>query len=189
MRPSKVEHVTTTVSYLRERLTLNFAREIQADKSSFLEITPRYKSTFSSLFNRSTVRGKILEGEKIDELSIIHQFFIHQLFRNTRKYRYLINVKNFKIDKLGGLLKYFKRRCDMQKKDVGTLSDPDGPLSRNIPSSSIGIANTHVRKVQQKASSDRLRGPYISLTRFLLEEKGSRKRCNCDSAYVPASRP
>ena len=102
-------------------------------------------------------------GGKIDELSIIRQFFIRQLFRNTRKYRYLINVKNFEIDKLGGLLKYFKCRCDMQKKDVGTLSDPDGPLSRNIPSPSIGIANTHVHQVQQKASSDRLRGPYIKV--------------------------
>ena len=65
---------------------------------------------------------------------------------------------------MAGLLKYFKCRCDMQKKDAGTLPDPDGPLSRDIPSSSIGIANTHVRQVQQKASSDRLRGPYISLT-------------------------
>ena len=52
----------------------------------------------------------------------------------------------------------------MQKKDAGTLPDPDGPLSRDIPSSSIGIANTHVCQVQQKASSDRLRGSYISLT-------------------------
>ena len=65
---------------------------------------------------------------------------------------------------MAGLLKYFKRRCDMQKKDAGTLPDPDGPLSKDIPSSSIGIANTHVLQVQQKASSDRLRGPYISLT-------------------------
>ena len=76
--------------------------------------------------------------------------FIRQLFRNTRKYRYLINVKNFEIDKLAGLLKYFKRRCDMQKKDAGTLPDPDGPLSRDIPSSSIGIANTHVHKCNRK---------------------------------------
>ena len=43
---------------------------------------------------------------------------------------------------MAGLLKYFKRRCDMQKKDAGTLPDPDGLLSRDIPSSSIGIANT-----------------------------------------------
>ena len=50
MRPSKVEHVTTTVSYLRERLTLIFAHEIQASKSSFLKTTAPYKSTFSSLF-------------------------------------------------------------------------------------------------------------------------------------------
>ena len=50
MRPSKVERVTTTVSYLHERLTLIFAREIQAGKSSFLKTTAPYKSTFISLF-------------------------------------------------------------------------------------------------------------------------------------------
>ena len=50
MRPSKVEHVTTIVSYLHERLTLIFTCEIQAGKSSFLKTTAPYKSTFSSLF-------------------------------------------------------------------------------------------------------------------------------------------
>ena len=50
----------------------------------------------------------------------------------------------------------------MQKKDAGTLPDPDGQLSRDIPSSSIGIANTHVHQVQQKTSSDRLRGPTLA---------------------------
>ena len=53
VRPSKVEHVTTIVSYLRERLTLIFMHEIQADKSSFVNITASYTSTFSSLFYRS----------------------------------------------------------------------------------------------------------------------------------------
>ena len=38
------------MNYLRERLTLIFAREIQAGKSSFLKTTAPYKSTFSSLF-------------------------------------------------------------------------------------------------------------------------------------------
>ena len=37
MWPSKVECMTTTVSYLHEQLTLIFVREIQADKSSFLK--------------------------------------------------------------------------------------------------------------------------------------------------------
>ena len=50
MRPSKVQRVTTTVSYLRERLTLIFARKIQAGKSSFLKTTAAYKSTFGGLF-------------------------------------------------------------------------------------------------------------------------------------------
>ena len=35
---------------------------------------------------------------------------------------------------MAGLLKYFNCRCDMQKKDAGTLPDPDGPLSKEIPS-------------------------------------------------------
>ena len=62
---------------------------------------------------------------------------------------------------MAGLLKYFKRT---QKKD-STLPDPDGPLSRDIPFSSIRITNTRVRQVQQEASSERRsRGPYILLT-------------------------
>ena len=71
--------------------------------------------------------------------------FANFLFANYFRFR-----NTFEIDKMAGLLKYFKRRCDMQKKDAGTLPDPDGPLSRDIPSSSIGIANSHVRQVQQK---------------------------------------
>ena len=51
---ARVERVTTNVSYLRKRLTLIFARKIQADKSSFLKITSCYKSTLSGLFYRST---------------------------------------------------------------------------------------------------------------------------------------
>ena len=51
--PSKVERVTTTMSYLRKRLTLIFTRKIQAGKNIFLKITALYKSTFSNLFYRS----------------------------------------------------------------------------------------------------------------------------------------
>ena len=50
--------VKYTVSYLRERLTLIFAREIQAGKSNFLKITSRYKPTFSSLFYRGMLFRK-----------------------------------------------------------------------------------------------------------------------------------
>ena len=45
--------MTTTVSYLHKRLTLIFAHEIQASKSSFLKITAPYISTCSSLFYKS----------------------------------------------------------------------------------------------------------------------------------------
>ena len=43
----KVEHVTTTVSYLHDQLTLI---ERSCNKSSYLKITADYKSTFSSYF-------------------------------------------------------------------------------------------------------------------------------------------
>ena len=38
------------MSYLRERLTLIFAHEIQADKKSFLKISTRYKSNLVVCF-------------------------------------------------------------------------------------------------------------------------------------------
>ena len=67
---------------------------------------------------------------------------------------------------MAGLIKYFKHTQEKDKLDTGTL--PDGPLSRDdIPSSSIniGITNTRVCQVQQKASSERRsRGSYISPT-------------------------
>ena len=59
-----------------------------------------------------------------------------------------------------GLLKYFNHT---QKKD-GTLPDPDSPLSRDIPSSSVWINNTHLCQVQQEASNKRSGGPYSLLT-------------------------
>ena len=67
---------------------------------------------------------------------------------------------------MAGLLKYFKCRCDKgDKLNTGILPDPEGPLSRDIPSSSIGITDTRMCQVQQEASSERTsRGPYISLT-------------------------
>ena len=73
---------------------------------------------------------------------------------------------NFEIaDTIARLLKYFKR-CDTQKKEkLDTLADPDGSLSKDIRSSSIGTTNTCMHQVQQEASSEtRSQGPYISLT-------------------------
>ena len=65
---------------------------------------------------------------------------------------------------MAGLLKYFKCTQKKDKLDTRTLPDPDGPLSRDIPSSPSGITNTRIRQVQQEASSKRRsRGPYISL--------------------------
>ena len=84
---------------------------------------------------------------------------------------------------MAGLLKYFKRA---HKKD-STLPDPDGPLSRDIPSSSIGITNTRVRQVQQEASSERRsRGPYILLTpaQVFCRKKSGKKRHNCNTVLL-----
>ena len=55
------------------------------------------------------------------------------------------------------------------KLDTVTLTDSAGPLSRDVPSSSIAITNTHVYQVQQESSSKKRlggssRGPYILLT-------------------------
>ena len=75
---------------------------------------------------------------------------------------------------MAGLLKYFKRRCDTQKKEkLDTLPDPHGPLSKYIPSSSVGITNIRMHQLQQEreqeasreaSSEKRSRGPYILLT-------------------------
>ena len=50
---------------------------------------------------------------------------------------------------MAGLLKYFKRFDTQKKEKLDTLPDPDGPLSKDIPSSSIGTTNSCVRQVQQ----------------------------------------
>ena len=60
--------------------------------------------------------------------------------------------------KMAGLLKsnwlkYFKRRCDTQRKEkLDTLPDPHGPLSKDIPSSSVGISYKYPRAPEEKKS-------------------------------------
>ena len=51
--------------------------------------------------------------------------------------------KIFEINKIKGLLKCFKRTQKKDKLDTITLPDSVGPLSRNIPFSSIVITNQH----------------------------------------------
>lgn len=67
---------------------------------------------------------------------------------------------------MAGLLKYF--RCSSQKesdKEESTLPDPNGELSKTVPSSSIALTNTIVSKVFEKPSCGK-RGVcgYLSLT-------------------------
>ena len=66
--------------------------------------------------------GKI---HKFGELWTICQFTNYFHFRNTGEY--FIKVKNFKINKMAGLLKYFKCTQKKDKLDNGTLPDPHGP--------------------------------------------------------------
>ena len=66
---------------------------------------------------------------------------------------------------MAGLLKYFHHTQGKDKLDTGTLPDPDGPLSKDVSSSSTEITNTCVRQVQQEALSKRKPpGPYILVT-------------------------
>ena len=103
--------------------------------------------------------------------------FIHQLFL-FKKYRTVFHKSNnFEINKMAGSLKYFKWAQKKDKLDAVTLPDPDGPLSRDIPFSSIGITNTHNHQVQQEGSSKRLQGPYILLIptqKFSVEKRAAK---------------
>jgi len=60
-----------------------------------------------------------------------------------------------------GLLKYFKLKWRNEGKSKG-LPNPNGELSKVVPSSSIEITNGVVNEVSEKER--RPRGPYISVT-------------------------
>jgi len=67
---------------------------------------------------------------------------------------------------MAGLLKYFKLKwCNKGNDDEGKLkglSDPNGELSKAVPSSSIEVTNAIVNEVLEKERG--LHGPYISVT-------------------------
>ena len=93
---------------------------------------------------------------------------------------------------MAGLLKYFKRRYDTQKKEkLDTLPDPHGPLSKDI------ITNTHVRQVQQEveqeaSSEKRSQGPYISLTpaqKFSIGKRAAENGVTATLRYYSKSFP
>ena len=54
-----------------------------------------------------------------------------------------------------GLLKYFTCTQKKDKLDTSALSDPDGPLSRDIAFCAVGITNTHVYQVDVTGSIKR----------------------------------
>ena len=65
-----------------------------------------------------------------------------------------------------GLLKYFKPKQRHKDNDdevkLKGLPDPNGDLSKVVPSSSIEVTNTVVRQALEKEREPR--GPYISVT-------------------------
>ena len=65
-----------------------------------------------------------------------------------------------------GLLKYFKPKQHHKDNDdevkLKGLPDPNGDLSKVVPSSSIEVTNTVVRQALEKERGPR--GPYISVT-------------------------
>ena len=67
---------------------------------------------------------------------------------------------------MAGLLKYFKPKQRHEDNDVEVkpkgLLDPNGDLSKVVPSSSIEVANAVVRQALEKER--RPCGPYISVT-------------------------
>ena len=68
-----------------------------------------------------------------------HDLLLYQAHICPGNQKYL----EFKIDEMAGLLKYFNRHNTQKKEKLDVLP---GPLSRNIPSFSTGIANTCVRQ-------------------------------------------
>ena len=129
-----------------------------------------------------------MEGENIDkfgECLAIRQTFIRQLFKS--------------LIEMAGLLKYFKRErhCDTPKKEAEIrtyiLPDPNGPLSKDVSSSSIEITNAHVQQVQQKVSSKKsARGPYLSLTpaqRFSIGKRAAKNGVTATLRYYSRTFP
>ena len=62
---------------------------------------------------------------------------------------------------MSGILKYF-HCANNSRKDNDGLPDPDGELSKKIPSSSITLANSMVNEVLEKPRGKR--GTYLALT-------------------------
>ena len=96
------------------------------------------------------------------------------------------------MNKMAELLKYFKCTQKKDKLYTGTLPDPDSPTSSEIPSSSIGITNTHMCQVQQEASSERSQGPYILLTpaqKFSIGKRAAENSITATLCYYPKTYP
>ena len=84
--------------------------------------------------------GKILEGENLS----IENRVTFTLFPFQKCRRVFHKHLKFKINKMAGLLKYFKHTQKKYKLDTSTFPDPGGPLSRDILHSSVGITNTQL---------------------------------------------
>ena len=89
---------------------------------------------------------------------------------NGRLFAKIFPTNIYKYDEIpitmAGVLKYFKPKLhhkdhDDEGKPKG-LPDPNGDLSKVVPSSSIEVTNTVVRQALEKVRGPR--GPYISVT-------------------------
>ena len=94
---------------------------------------------------QSTVHKKIFERKKLANL-VNCEPFANFLFTNYFQF------KSIRWQDFLGLLNYFKCTQKKDRLDTNALPDPDGPLSRDISCSSIGITNTHVHHVSAAGS-------------------------------------
>ena len=92
-------------------------------------------------------------------------------------------MKSIRWQNFLGLLNYFKHTQKKDRLDTNTLLDPDGPLSRDISSSSIRITNPHVCQVSATGRikwKEILRAIYFinTSTKVFYWKKSSKKCCN-----------
>ena len=103
------------------------------------------------------------------------------------KISWLIKSINLKfpfcsITIMSGILKYF-HCANNSRKDNDSLPDPDGELSKKIPSSSIHLAISMVNEVLEKPRGKH--GTYLALTPAKKYAVGKRAAKSCVTTTIP----